>query len=715
MSKKMSVFCMCLCSVICASGMMGITALLGDDSTAVRADASIIFASDYSGEMDGTSHCVDPMEGVSFKLNSDGESYSAYYNDWRKPKSIEIDSIYSGKPVTGIESSGFSDLRTLQSVTLPDTITDIQAYAFMGCTALKTFAFPESVETISYASFNGCSALKEIYLPENIKEIDEYAFGGCTSLKDIYYAGSEEEWQKIEIGENNGFENATIHFNYSVQQDITEPTTEAPQDLTSHCEENQCYLEYEVADGTATASYYMGYIPYRDELPTSITVPDTYDGYPVTALADCAFEYASHFETIEIPDTVQTIGVGAFSYATGLKSVTIPEGVTEIKGATFSYCESLETLNLPDSVTIIGASALYRCIALEEIHFPAQLKELGGGCCESCTSLKTVYLSDKLERIRSYAFKDSGLTDVYYDGTQEQWKTIQVDENNTVLENATIHFADGTTALVRDVTTITPAETQQITEPETEDLTNHCVPNVCDLNYRINGDTAEASEMVVIVEYPDELPKEIIVADTYDGYPVTSVAPNAFFEADFVESIILPDSIEKIGKYAFLSCHSLKEMHLPENLKTLEECAFMDCTSLKSVYISDKLESIGAECFDAYDTALTDVYYAGTEEQWQKIEIAGGNTALENATIHFNSSAPTEANAQNIGDIDGDGDVSVVDVLLLNKYLLGVAHLDDSARICADVDGNQIINDADSMNILKYVVKLIDNFESLKS
>ncbi len=68
-----------------------------------------------------------------------------------------------------------------------------------------------------------------------------------------------------------------------------------------------------------------------------------------------------------------------------------------------------------------------------------------------------------------------------------------------------------------------------------------------------------------------------------------------------------------------------------------------------------------------------------------------------------------------IGDVDGSGVVDIVDVLALNKYLLGVGDVSDAGRTAADVDKNKKVEDSDAMNILKYVVKLIPNFESLSS
>lgn len=66
--------------------------------------------------------------------------------------------------------------------------------------------------------------------------------------------------------------------------------------------------------------------------------------------------------------------------------------------------------------------------------------------------------------------------------------------------------------------------------------------------------------------------------------------------------------------------------------------AFLDL-SLASVTIPDSVTSIGAGAF-SFSTTLTDVYYKGSETQWQQIEIEDYNKPLLGATIHYNSTGP---------------------------------------------------------------------------
>ena len=82
--------------------------------------------------------------------------------------------------------------------------------------------------------------------------------------------------------------------------------------------------------------------------------------------------------------------------------------------------------------------------------------------------------------------------------------------------------------------------------------------------------------------------------------------------------------------------------------------AFYRCTSLTSVTIPDSVTDI--EFYAFYKTSLTDVYYSGTEEQWNEITICDGNDSLKKATIHYNSTAPEQPL-----------EISVSSVIELNK------------------------------------------------
>ena len=65
------------------------------------------------------------------------------------------------------------------------------------------------------------------------------------------------------------------------------------------------------------------------------------------------------------------------------------------------------------------------------------------------------------------------------------------------------------------------------------------------------------------------------------------------------------------------------------------------------------------------------------------------------------------------GDADESGVVDIIDVIKVNKFLLGTDKLSDTSRLLADVDRDGDVTPMDSLNILKYVVQLIQSFDEV--
>ena len=97
---------------------------------------------------------------------------------------------------------------------------------------------------------------------------------------------------------------------------------------------------------------------------------------------------------------------------------------------------------------------------------------------------------------------------------------------------------------------------------------------------------------------------------------------------------IHPDT-KIIAGYAFYGCSRLTSIVIPDSVTTIGDWAFSNCSSLTSVVIPDSVTTIGWDAFSGC-SSLKDVYYTGSEEEWQKITIGSNNNYLTGAEIHFN-------------------------------------------------------------------------------
>ena len=74
-------------------------------------------------------------------------------------------------------------------------------------------------------------------------------------------------------------------------------------------------------------------------------------------------------KTVNLPETLTSIGEGAFYECSGLTSITISDSLTSIGNYAFSYCDSLTSITIPDSLTSIGDYLFYNCFGLTSIKY----------------------------------------------------------------------------------------------------------------------------------------------------------------------------------------------------------------------------------------------------------------------------------------------------------------------------------------------------------
>ena len=152
----------------------------------------------------------------------------------------------------------------------------------------------------------------------------------------------------------------------------------------------------------------IGFAAFDFSMLTSITIPNS-----VTSIGALAFANCYGLNSITIPNSVTSFGNSAFSGCSGLTSVTIGDGVTSIGNDAFSRCTSLNSITIGNSVTNIGKNAFEGCTALTSITFPNSVLGIGNWAFKNCSGLTSVIIPNSVIFIGVGAFSGcSGLTSI---------------------------------------------------------------------------------------------------------------------------------------------------------------------------------------------------------------------------------------------------------------------------------------------------------------
>ena len=260
---------------------------------------------------------------------------------------------------------------------------------------IKSAVIGSGVTSIGKYAFYCCEALTSVTIPDTVTVIGDGAFRGCSRLSGMT---------------------------------IPDTVTVIGDDAFRGCSRLSGMTIPDTVTGIGSYAFYN-----CSSLP-SVTIPDG-----VTTISESAFEGCSRLSSVTIPDSVTSIGKSAFRDCCKLTGLTIPDNVTSIGDHAFNGCNGLTSVTLPTSVTRISAGMFYNCWSLSNVTIPNGVTSIGDSAFGNCTDLSSVTIPDSVTTIGRDAFYYCSLTDVYYDGTAEDWAKIFIGDGNEPLTNATLH------------------------------------------------------------------------------------------------------------------------------------------------------------------------------------------------------------------------------------------------------------------------------------
>ncbi len=436
-------------------------------------------------EQEAISYC-DNLEKITVPFVGGSMSSNTYFGYIFGATSYSENNIYTP--------------RSLSEVTIKDGTTSISSYAFNDCAYIKTIKIPSGVKTIDSYAFKECSNLITINLSKDLTNVYSNAFNNCLKLTNVYYENTVEDWCNISFSSStsNPMYYATSFYMLNENGNYEEVTEINVPNTVNSIKQYQFY-SFDNITKVILPNTIISIGQYAFNNCTYLINLEFCSG--ITTFDSSAFYNCTYLENVYFNGTIEEWCSISFTnmhsnpmyYASNFyiknesgeyESVTeiiLPNTVRVINDYQFYGFENVAIFTLSSRIKCVGTSAFYNCTSVEEVYFsgtisawnnilfeslesnpmytgaklytkdtglyieindlPQDVEQISAYAFAGCESLVKIYLPTTVTTIGKYAFYNvNNLTDVYYDGTFEEYKTISISTYDFGLMNAVTHL-----------------------------------------------------------------------------------------------------------------------------------------------------------------------------------------------------------------------------------------------------------------------------------
>ncbi len=643
-----------------------------------------IFVSDnnpYIKDIDGVLYNKNGTILLRYPLAAQRESYTvpssvkrifgSAFNDDRNLVELNLP-----EGLTKIDTYAFQGMKSLVRLDIPSSVASLPGY-------IMRDSYIEEIHitaytTFTYETFAGALGIRLFDIDEGNPSLIVYDGALYIQLEkgiELIMYPPRREADTVTVREDcvyiwpNAF-NKTVHVGKVVIPDSCEvaPGAFFNSGVESlEISENNTSIKYSNGaimspDGTVLWVYLGG---CRNK---TFRVPDS-----VTEIADSAFCYNPYIESVDMGDQVLDIKQAAFYGCTALRHIRLSNSITwESAGEyIFEGCSSLEYLEIPSSAVVIPPHMCWECFNLRTVVIPSSVR----------------VIMDSFTATGEFA-----LTDIYYYGTEEEWNAISGSEYfNQFLDRIVIHFNyDGSEISTYDDFSWELSEDGTLTVTGSGPMKPFAHERAPWYGQRVNIKKViiEDGLTSVSINSFDNCSNltQVILPES-----VTRIETNAFSRCSSLKEISLPDGVTFIGINAFNSA-GLTSVHLGPSVNSLDLDEFWDaepfygCWSIEEITVDPSNETytsengvlfnkektkllcypgqkpdscysvpegviqLGSHCFSCCDHlkhvvlphslsrieyyvfylsySISTIYYPGTQEEWDQVEIGDSNDYL---------------------------------------------------------------------------------------